>query len=63
MKRTALIRHLTANECYLLREGRSHSVWVSSDGIETQAVPRHNEIKNQLARQICRSLVIPDPPG
>lgn len=27
MKRRDLIRHLEANDCRLVREGRSHSIW------------------------------------
>ncbi len=27
MKRRDLIRHLEANDCCLLREGASHSIW------------------------------------
>ena len=28
-----------------------------------EAVPRHSEIANLLARKICKKLSIPDPPG
>jgi hypothetical protein len=28
-----------------------------------EAVPRHTEIANLLAKKICRNLSIPDPPG
>lgn len=30
---------------------------------EVQAVPRHIEISNNLAKTICRGLSIPKPPG
>jgi hypothetical protein len=28
-----------------------------------EAIPRHNEIKDQLARRIAKSLGVPPPPG
>jgi hypothetical protein len=28
-----------------------------------EAVPRHAEIANLLAKRICRKLAVPDPPG
>jgi mRNA interferase HicA len=56
MKRQALIQHLLAFGCRLLREGRSHSVWVNPVND-----PRHREINEYTARAICRQLGIPDP--
>ncbi|MGH2632967.1 MAG: type II toxin-antitoxin system HicA family toxin [Tepidiformaceae bacterium] len=63
MKRTALIRHLTANGCELKREGSRHSLWVNPVTSKAEAVPRHPEIGNIIARSICHALGIPDPPG
>ncbi|MGE3076847.1 MAG: type II toxin-antitoxin system HicA family toxin [Dehalococcoidia bacterium] len=63
MKRVNLIRHLTAHGCYLDREGRSHSIWLNPVTDQSEAVPRHREIKDHLARKICRALSIPMPPG
>lgn len=61
MKRHDLIRHLEAHGCYLLREGRRHSVFVNPAVAVTSAVPRHTEINEFLARKICRDLQIPPP--
>ena len=50
MKRTALLRHLRKHGCVLKREGRSHSLWMNPETGEVEAVPRHVEIPNKLAR-------------
>jgi mRNA interferase HicA len=61
VKRVDLVRHLEANGCRLLREGGSHSVYVHTDRRKVTTVPRHREIKEFLARKICRDLEIPVP--
>lgn len=60
MNREALLRLLREHGCELKREGGAHSLWVSPDG-KMQAVPRHKEIADILARAICRKLGLPDP--
>jgi len=59
MKRTDLVRHLEANGCRLLREGGSHSVYTNVANRKVVTLPRHREIKEFLARKICRDLEIP----
>ena len=59
MKRRDLIRHLTANGCELLREGGNHSWWRNPSQNRHSAVPRHNEISDDLAKKICKDLGIP----
>jgi mRNA interferase HicA len=59
MKRKKLIRHLTANGCELLREGGNHSWWHNPLQNKRSAVPRHNEITDQLANKICKDLGVP----
>jgi hypothetical protein len=61
VKRSSLLAHLRRHGCYLKREGRSHSLWTNPQTGEVEAVPRHIEISNNLARKICRGLSIPDP--
>lgn len=61
MKRQALVRHLEAHGCYLLREGGNHSVYVNLENNRTSTLPRHREINDFLARKICRDLGIPEP--
>jgi mRNA interferase HicA len=58
MKRYALLKHLRHHGCRLEREGASHSLWTNPLTGEVEAVPRHTEIKNILARKICRGLSI-----
>jgi mRNA interferase HicA len=60
MKREALLRHLRRNGCYLKREGRAHSLWSNPQTGEIEAVPRHQEIPNSLAKKICRGLSVPE---
>ena len=59
MRRSALLRHLRRHGCNLKREGRAHSLWQNPTSGVVEAIPRHSEIPNQLARKICRSLSIP----
>jgi mRNA interferase HicA len=61
MKRSALIRHLSKHACELLREGGRHSIWKNRHSGEMTAVPRHSEIKELMARKICKDLGIGEP--
>ena len=61
MKRSSLLAHLRRHGCYLKREGRAHSLWINPQSGQVEAVPRHIEISNNLARKICRGLSIPNP--
>ena len=61
MKRRDLIRHLQQNGCELLREGRSHSVWVNPATGEQTSIPRHREVIDFTARGVCRQLGVPEP--
>jgi mRNA interferase HicA len=60
MKRGALLRHLRLHGCVLKREGAAHSLWLNPVTGAMEAVPRHNEISEALARKICRGLGIPE---
>ncbi|MGI9043429.1 MAG: type II toxin-antitoxin system HicA family toxin [Gemmatimonadaceae bacterium] len=61
MKRVDLIRHLERHGCRLLREGGSHSVYLNTELRKISTIPRHREVKEFLARKICRDLEIPSP--
>jgi mRNA interferase HicA len=61
MKRRDLIRLLEANNCRLLREGASHSIWENTKNGKRTTVPRHREIVEFTAISICRQLEIPLP--
>lgn len=55
------MQHLRKHGCYLKREGRRHSLWTNPKTGAVEAVPRHVEIADQLAKKICRSLSVPEP--
>ena len=61
MKRRELIRHLAEHRRRLLREDARHSVWTNPSPGHKEAVPRHSEVDDLLARKICRALSAPDP--
>jgi len=61
LKRRALVQHLEAHGCQLLREGGNHSVYVNRAKGKASTVPRHRDINEFLARKICRDLEIPAP--
>lgn len=50
MKRHDLERQLRMARCYLKREGNSHSLWINPKTGVIEAVPRHNELKEPLAK-------------
>ena len=56
MKRKDLERKLRFAGCYLKREGASHSLWVNPKNGALEAVPRHAEIKDPLAKKILKNL-------
>ena len=60
MKRSTLLQHLRLHGCVLKREGGKHSLYVNPTTGGMEAVPRHTEIANVLARKICRGLGIPE---
>jgi len=59
MKRESLLKHLRRHGCFLEREGRSHSLWTNPNTGAVVAIPRHSEIREQLARIICQDLSVP----
>lgn len=56
MKRKQLEKRLRIAGCFLKREGSSHSLWMNQRTGVVEAVPRHTEIKEPLARKILKSL-------
>ena len=61
MKRRQLLKHLRESGCVLLREGGKHSWWHNPVLNRRSAVPRHTEIMDILARNICRDLGVGPP--
>ncbi len=56
MKRRELEKKLRQAGCYLKREGASHSLWINPQTGVLEAIPRHREIKESLAKKILKSL-------
>lgn len=61
MNRTDLIRHLETHGCVFVREGGKHTIYKNAANGAMTSVPRHREIKKNLARKICDDLGIPRP--
>jgi hypothetical protein len=60
VKRSSFLQHLRRHGCVLKREGAAHSLWTNPATGAVEAVPRHTEVPNLLARKICRELRIPE---
>jgi len=56
VKRKELEKRLRLAGCRLKREGRSHSLWINPKTGAVEAIPRHTEIKEPLAKKILRNL-------
>lgn len=56
MKRRDLERRLRHAGCYLKREGGQHSLWINPRTGIVEAIPRHAEVKEPLARKVLKSL-------
>ena len=54
MKRRDLIKLLERNGWYLARNGANHDIY--TDGTRCEPIPRHSEIKEQLAKGIIKKL-------
>lgn len=52
MKRKDLIKLLNTNGWWLLRNGSNHDIYTNGQRFET--IPRHSEIKEQLAKSIIK---------
>lgn len=63
MKRKVLEKHFRDHGSELHHHGARHDVWVHQETGAQSTVPRHNEINTFTAREICRQLAIPGPPG
>lgn len=56
MKRRDLIRTIEEMGCIFIRHGGKHDWYQNPKTKVSQAVPRHREIKEQLARHIVKML-------
>jgi mRNA interferase HicA len=60
VKRTDLIRTLGRMGCILIRHGGKHDWYQNPRTKVAQPVPRHNEIKDRLAKHIIKMLLDDD---
>ena len=58
MKRRDLIAHIEAHGCRFVREGANHTVYEGPTGLRS-TIPRHREVKDDIARKICKDLNVP----
>ncbi len=56
MKRRGLIKHIEKMGCILIRHGGKHDWYQNPKTKISQPVPRHNEIKEYLAKHIIKML-------
>lgn len=56
MKRRDLVRRLEEFGCVLSRHGAKHDWYTNPVTKQSQPVPRHNEINENLAKSILRKL-------
>jgi len=56
VKRKKLIKILTTGGCELKREGSKHSIWHNPKTSKMEAVPRHTEVAEMLAKKIIKNL-------
>jgi predicted RNA binding protein YcfA (HicA-like mRNA interferase family) len=59
MKRSELIRIIERDGCIFIRHGAKHDWYRNPTTGVSQPVPRHREIKSQLARHIIKMLSNP----
>jgi len=59
VKRRDLVAHLESHGCVMVREGANHTVYRNSVTGDWSTVPRHRDVKDELARKICRDLSVP----
>ena len=56
MKRKDLIRKIEEMGCVLVRHGKKHDWYTNPDTRQSQPVPRHAEINENLAKSIIKKL-------
>lgn len=54
MNRRELERHLRAHDCEFLSHGGRHDHWINRATRKTAPIPRHNWVKQNTARSICK---------
>ena len=63
MKRRDLVKKIEGFGCELVRHGAKHDWYRNPQTGVSQAVPRHREVNEHLARHIIQVLSNPEPAG
>lgn len=61
MKLKDLLRHLGEHNCRLFRQGANHTIYKNLDSGKMTSIPRHRDVKSNLAKKICDDLGIERP--
>ena len=61
MKRLKFVKHLKDSDCVIFREGSNHTVFMNKKTRIKTSVPRHADISERIAFEICKQLGIPQP--
>jgi len=56
VKRVDLIRIIEQSGCVFIRHGRRHDWYMNPETKASQAVPRHREIRDDLAKHVIKML-------
>ena len=56
MKRKELIKTITSMGCVFVRHGGNHDWYKNPQSGKSQAIPRHKEIEDGLAKRIIKRL-------
>lgn len=59
MKTQKLLKHLNKNGCIFVRHGDAHDIYTNPETGRNVPVPRHREVDDILAKEICKELGIP----
>ena len=61
MKRNKFLKHLSENACVFYREGSNHTMFRNVINGNKSMIPRHPDIDEYTAFDICKQLGIPKP--
>ncbi|MDR1740154.1 MAG: type II toxin-antitoxin system HicA family toxin [Bacteroidales bacterium] len=59
MKRNKFVKYLNEHRCFLTKEGKKHSIFTNSVTGKFTTVPRHPDINDYTAEDVCKQLNIP----
>jgi predicted RNA binding protein YcfA (HicA-like mRNA interferase family) len=57
MKRGALLKVLKRNGCVFIKHGKKHDLYLQPRNGNTDQVPRHSDVAEDLAKSIIKNLL------